>query len=114
MTTETKNADTLTSSATDLAKYNYLIFVILSTERFIICKIGGEKLLIYRLKNSFMQVRWEGKEGCVGERGKGPPAWADGPLLFHIKSIMRRFITMSSDYPRVSYLGRFNICSSWC
>ncbi len=36
MTTETKNADTLTSSATDLAKYNYLIFVILSTEPFTI------------------------------------------------------------------------------
>lgn len=53
MTTETKNADTLTSSATDLAKHNYLIFVILSTERFIICKIGGGKLLSYGLQSSF-------------------------------------------------------------
>ncbi|MCI5125076.1 MAG: hypothetical protein D3925_11515 [Candidatus Electrothrix sp. AR5] len=68
MTTETKNADTLTSSATDLAKHNYLIFVILSTERFIICKIGGEKLLSYGLK-SFL-CRWCGraKESC-GRKG---------------------------------------------
>ena len=63
MTTETKNADTLTSSATDLAKHNYLIFVILSTERFIICKIGGEKLLSYGLKSFFMEVVWEGEGG---------------------------------------------------
>ena len=71
MTTETKNADTLTSSATDLAKHNYLIFVILSTERFIICKIGGEKLLSYGLKSFF-------HGGGVG----GSSVWADGPFYF--------------------------------
>ncbi|MCI5165563.1 MAG: hypothetical protein D3903_05580 [Candidatus Electrothrix sp. GM3_4] len=68
MTTETKNADTLTSSATDLAKHNYLIFVILSTKRFIICKIGGGKLLRYGLESFFfMEVV---REGCgrEGER----------------------------------------------
>ncbi|RWX49667.1 hypothetical protein VU00_12213 [Candidatus Electrothrix marina] len=53
MTTETKNADTLTSSATLLAKHKYPIFVILSTERFIICKIGGGKLLRYGLQSFF-------------------------------------------------------------
>ena len=69
MTTETKNADTLTSSATDLAKHNYLIFVILSTERFIICKIGGEKLLSYGLE-SFFHAGGVGGEGGLwaGER----------------------------------------------